>query len=120
MALTQFIPKEERQHQGTLINAMAQAVYGTAEDAAFTEEFVPPAGRVPAPKVASFAGFMQRAPQCLWAVYSDDSQSEVVGFILIGNQPHPNAIGFGIKKSFAGKGIMRKAWEEIKTHPCIN
>lgn len=32
MALTQFILKEERQRQSALINAMAQAVYGTAED----------------------------------------------------------------------------------------
>jgi len=115
MALTKFIPKEERQHQSTLINAMAQAVYGTVEDTAFTEEFVPPAGRVPAPKVPNFAGFLQRVPQCLWAVYSDDTQSEVVGFISI----YQNEIGFGLNRKHARKRLMYKSWNEIKLDPCL-
>ncbi len=120
MPLTQFIPREERQQQSALIHAMAQAVYGTAEDAAFTEEFVPPGGRVPENKVTNFARFMSSAPTCLWALFEDDTQQNVVGFVLIANVPHNNSIGFGIKKAYARQGLMKKAWEEIKNHPCIN
>lgn len=120
MAITKFINLNERQQESLLINQIATAVYGTPEDTAFMEEFIPPRGRVPELKIPNFSGFLTSYPTCLWAVFSDDLQKEVVGFILIANKPHPNAIGFGIKKAFSRKGIMHKAWEEIKTQPCIN
>lgn len=120
MAITQFIPKEERQQQSALIHAMAQAVYGTAEDAAFTEEFVPVGAQPKNNKALAFGNFITNMPTCLWALFDDDTQQNVVGFILIADKPHTNSIGFGIKKAYARQGLMKKAWEEIKNHPCIN
>ena len=117
--MTQFIPLEDRQQQRALINAIAEAVYGTAEDAAFSEEFVPPGGRVPSNKVTNFAIFLARTPTCLWALFEDDTQQKVIGFILIANVPHSNSIGFGLNKSYARNGLMKKAWEEIKNDQCI-
>lgn len=118
MPLTQFINKEHQQ-QISLIKAIALAVYGTSEDAAFMEDFVPPGARVPGNKVINFATFIARTPTCLWALFEDETQQNVVGFVLIANVPHANSIGFGIKKAHARKGLMTKAWEEIKKHPCI-
>jgi hypothetical protein len=117
MTLTQFIPREERQQQSALIHAMAQAVYGTAEDAAFTEEFVPPGGRVGEPKIQNFANFLITQPERLWAIYSDESHSTIAGFFLI---MKGNEIGFGLNSSFSGKKIMTKAWKDICIHPAIS
>lgn len=119
MPTTQLIPLENRLQQRALINAIAQAVYGTAEDASFLEEFVPLGGRVPSNKVTNFANFLSRTPTCLWALFEDDTQQKVIGFILIANVPHTNSIGFGLNKSYARNGLMKKAWEEIKNDQCI-
>jgi RimJ/RimL family protein N-acetyltransferase len=117
MPITQFIPKEERQHQSALIHAMAQAVYGTAEDAAFTEEFVPERGKVGEPKVQIFTNFLINNTDRLWAIFSDANKTDIAGFFLI--MPS-DEIGFGLKSTFSGQNIMTKAWKEIAVHPAIN
>ena len=116
MSITKFIPYGERQLNRELIVSIASAVFGTTDDADFLENFIPFAGRVPEPKVNAFTRYLIGGPRCLWAVYHGE---QVVGFITISDQPHTNAIGFGIKSSFSARGIMAQAWAEIKNHPCI-
>lgn len=100
-----------------LIKQIAHAVFGSDEDIRFTEEFVPKAGRIPAPKRDNFSQFLTYGPKYLWAVFPDDSTIKPVGFILIADRPHFNSIGFGINKRFSKQGLMSKAWLEIKNSP---
>jgi RimJ/RimL family protein N-acetyltransferase len=116
MAKTQLIPREDRQQQNALIIEISQAVFGSTEDAEFIEEFVPFSGRVPEPKAQNYSRFLSSSPTYLWAIYSDDIQEEIAGFILI--MPD-NEIGFGLKKSLSNQGVMSKAWEEIIKHPFL-
>lgn len=109
-----YIGRHERIQNRELLNQISTAIFGTPEDINFAEEFVPPAGKIPNPKVANFAGFLVNGPKHLWAVFSDDNPKIPVGFILIADMPHTNSIGFCIKRNFAIKGLMRQAWEEIK------
>ena len=114
---TTFIPFGERQINHDVIESIANAVYGNAEDAEFLEQYVPLRGRVPVPKVNIFTNCLIRAPRCLWAVSHEE---QVVGFITIGDYgEHVNVIGFGIKLEFARHGIMAQAWAEIRNHSSI-
>lgn len=116
MSKTKFISREDRQRQKSLLIEISQAVFGSIEDAEFLEEFVPSSGRVPEPKVQNYSLFLSSSPTYLWAIYADDNQFEIAGFILI--MPD-NEIGFGLKKSFSNRNIMSKAWEEIIKHPSL-
>lgn len=118
--ITKFISKEERTQNLVLINEIANAVYNIPEDIQFVEEYIPDGNKVPGnDKVSKFSNFLIHLPNNLWAVYENDSQQNVVGFILISNKPHKNSTGFGIKKYFSQNGIMKRAWNEIKTHASI-
>jgi len=96
------------------IRGIATSCFGNDEQVQFIEEYIPARGRVPEPKVANFEGFLLRATKHLWAIYENDAQNSVVGFVLIADIPHQNSIGFGIEVNYARQGIMRKAWEEIE------
>lgn len=109
-----YVGRPERVQNRELLNKIAEAIFGAPEDVLFAEEFVPPAGKIPSPKVANFAGFLFNSPKHLWAIFSDDNPKIPVGFILIADMPDTNSIGFCIKRNFARKGLMRQAWEEIK------
>ena len=117
--ITHFIPLNERNEQKALINQIGNVVFGTIESAKFAEEFIPEGGRLPSPKSQNFSKFLINYPTCLWAVYTDMTKSALAGFILISNLPHDNAIGFGLNPEFKGKGLMSRAWEEIKTNECV-
>ena len=110
MGICEFIPQGRREDAA---EGIALAVFGTPEAAAFSEAFVPLRARAPHPKARHFAQFLSRHARLLWCVYSDEQHSEVAGFILIGDLPHPNAIGFGLAPQFAGRGLMTRAWTEI-------
>jgi RimJ/RimL family protein N-acetyltransferase len=106
------IPQASRQSSQELIHSIAEAVFGTREEALFAEAFVPSGGRVPEPKVRNFAMFLMRGPRLLWAIKFN---SAVVGFILVSDMPFPNALGMRINSKYAGKGIMTKALKEVLT-----
>ena len=90
---------------------IAEAVFGTSELAAFTEEFVPLRGRVPSPKVGNFASYLNRAVKDLFAILNphNGNNEEIIGFILLSDTPHKHALGIGINKKFVGKGIAKTA-----------
>jgi len=112
----EFIPRQNRQHQHALLLEIANAVFGDAQKIGFMEEFVPPGGRAPSPKVQNFADFLINYPKCLWAVRFNNI---VVGFILIADMPHRNSIGFGIDFNYKEKVIMKAAWALISLDKCI-
>ena len=90
---------------------IAEAVFGTSELTAFTEEFVPLRGRVPSPKVGNFASYLNRAVKDLFAILNPNNgnNEEIIGFILLSDTPHKHALGIGINKNFVGKGIAKTA-----------
>ncbi|GAA4074104.1 hypothetical protein GCM10022389_19560 [Flavobacterium cheonanense] len=106
-----FIPRTDRNTKRALINEIAEAVFGTAEQSAFSEEFVPVGGRVPAPKKENFANFLINVPELLWAVQYNE---KTIGFILIFNIPDPSSIGFSINSNFANKGIATDAFTLVR------
>lgn len=116
MITTIYIPNNERTAQKQLIYEIADAVYGSAEKISFMEEFVPPGGRVPHPQAEWFAQYLSLHPKLLWAV---GYKKQIVGFILIADVPHHNAIGFGIDCRYANCGIMSHAFTMIKSSPEI-
>lgn len=87
-----------------LANRIGNAVFTTADDFAFIHEYVPMGARVPS--AMAFANFAATNTRSLAGVIDDD---QMVGFILISDTPHRNAIGFGIKRDFANQGIMTEA-----------
>ena len=109
-----YIGQTERVQNRELLNKIAEAIFGTPEDINFAEEFVPPDGKTQNPKVATFVEFLTNYTNHLWGIFSDDNPKIPLGFILIADMPHPNSIGFCIKRNFARKGLMRQAWEEIR------
>jgi RimJ/RimL family protein N-acetyltransferase len=111
-----FIPSHERNRHRNTLNEIALAIYGSPEKIIFSEEFIPPGGRVPGDKVSNFSDYLVYGPNLLWAVKFHD---KVVGFILIGNQPHPNSIGFSIDKNYAHQGIASAAFNLIRNNPLI-
>lgn len=116
MIRTKFIPRNERLENYQLIREISEAIFGSDDDTNFAEFFVPLGGRVPKPQSENFEKFLINAPTCLWAIYSGDC---VVGFILIGDIPHPNSIGFSINSKYSNQGIMKKAWKQICDNPNI-
>ena len=112
-----YIGRHERVQNRELLNQISTAIFGTPEDVLFAEEFVPPDGKIPNPKVATFVNFLTNYTNHLWGIFADDNLKIPVGFILIADNPHPNSIGFCIKRKFARKGLMRQAWEEIRKSP---
>ncbi|GMU87260.1 MAG: hypothetical protein AMXMBFR48_25010 [Ignavibacteriales bacterium] len=116
MISTIYIPREERLAQKDLIRRIAEAVYDSEEKISFMEEFVPPGGRVPHPQAELFAQYLSMDPRQLWAV---SYKKQVVGFILIADIPHRNAVGFGIDCRYANCGIMSHAFTLIKSSPEI-
>jgi hypothetical protein len=111
-----FIPKNERNNHRNTLHEIAVAIYGTPEKAGFAEEFIPPGGIVPHVKVDNFKNYLEYGPNLLWAVRHDE---KVVGFILIGDMPHNNAIGFSIDMSYANQGISSAAFQLIINNPAI-
>lgn len=116
MISTIYIPREERLAQKDLLRRIAEAVYDSGEKISFIEEFVPPGGRVPTPQAERFAQNLAIFPRQLWAV---SYKKQVVGFILIADIPHRNAVGFGIDCCYARRGIMSHAFNLIKNSPEI-
>jgi RimJ/RimL family protein N-acetyltransferase len=111
-----FIPRHERNSHRNTLNEIALAIYGTPEKIIFSEEFIPPGGRVPGDKVRNFSNYLVTGPNLLWAVKFHD---KVVGFILIGDKPYHNAIGFSIDKNYAYQGIASAAFNLIRNNPYI-
>ena len=109
-----YIGRHERIQNRELLNQISTAIFGAPEDINFAEEFVPPKAKISSPKVVTFVEFLTNYTNHLWAIFSDDNPKIPVGFILIADIPHPNSIGFCIKRNFARKGLMRQAWEEIR------
>jgi RimJ/RimL family protein N-acetyltransferase len=117
MTTTIFIEKNQRIANKNLINEIADSVYGSIEQAAYSEEFIPERGRVQIPKNKIFANFLLSSPKLLWAIQYDNT---TVGFILIGDMPHHNAMGISINSEYSRKGIATEAFNQIKTHPEIS
>jgi RimJ/RimL family protein N-acetyltransferase len=88
-------------NQRDLAARIAEAVFGTQEDRDFLNHYVPHGARVPS--TDAFAQFAATGVKCLAGVKSDD---QMVGFILVADVPQHHSIGFGIKRDFAGQGIM--------------
>ena len=118
MTTTIFIERSLRHipANGILINEIANSVFGSVEQSAFSEEFIPVRCRVPNPKSEHFANFLLNSPRLLWAIQYN---STTVGFILIGDIPHRNAIGISINSEYSSKGIALEAFNQIKSHPEI-
>ena len=57
MTTTIFIEKNQRFANQNLINEIADSVFGSEEQVAFSEKFVPVGCRVPSPKSQNFANF---------------------------------------------------------------
>ncbi len=102
MSFTKLIPREQRQQHSDLIQDISNAIYGTPEAAIFAEEHIPEPECVPAPKVKFFKNYLMCSTQHLWAVYASKDQKIVVGYVLIGDEPHHNSIGFGINPKYFG------------------
>lgn len=111
MTTTIFIAKSERGNHTALIKEVAEACFGNDVKANFMEEFVPDGGKVPGLKTQSFAEYLIKFPKLLWVIQFD---GKTVGFITVSDLPHPNAVGFGIDKEYAGKGIVSEAFEQVK------
>jgi RimJ/RimL family protein N-acetyltransferase len=111
-----FIEKSQRFANQNLINEIADSVFGSSEQAAFSEEFVPEGCRVPNPKSQNFARFLLNVPKLLWAIRYEN---RTVGFILIQDMPHRNAMGIIINSVYSKKGIALEAFNQIKSHPEI-
>jgi RimJ/RimL family protein N-acetyltransferase len=111
-----FIPRHERNMHRNTLHEIAVAIYGTPEKTLFAEEFIPPGGRVPHEKVTSFTNYLEYGPNLLWAVRHDE---QVVGFILIGDRPNHNSIGFSIDKAYAYQGVATAAFQLISNNPAI-
>jgi RimJ/RimL family protein N-acetyltransferase len=116
MTTTIFIPLNERRNHFPLLSEIAEACFGDNDKANFSEEFVPPGGKVPAPKAENFVRFLGSRPKLLWAIQHN---AKTVGFILISDIPYQNSIGFGIDVNYAGKGIVTEAFNQIKCHEQI-
>lgn len=116
MVKVEFISLNDRREKSDVIKRVAEAVYGSPEKSAYSEQFIPIRGQVPEPKVVNFTKFLINIPKCLWVVYFNDL---IVGFILIIDMPHPNSIGFGIDVDFSSKGITYDAWLLVKSDVCI-
>jgi RimJ/RimL family protein N-acetyltransferase len=116
MTTTIFIEKSQRLVNKSIINEIANSVFGTDVQAAFSEEFVPMRCRVPNPKSVHFANFISNSPKLLWAIQYNKI---TVGFIIIGDMPHSNAMGIIINSEYSGKGIASEAFNQIRTHPEI-
>lgn len=116
MTEAEFIPRQNRLNEVALIGQISNAVFGDNLKAEFTERYVPDRGKVPGSKVQNFSSFLQRMPTCLWALRY---QGTVVGFILIGDIPHANSIGFGIDVNYANMGILSEALVQIRKSDCI-
>jgi ribosomal protein S18 acetylase RimI-like enzyme len=105
-----YIKKVDKSNLGDCLK-IAEAVFGTTELAAFTEEFVPLRGRVPSPKVENFGNYLNRVVKDLFAILNPNSgnNDEIIGFILLSDTPHNHSLGIGINKNFVGKGIAKTA-----------
>jgi hypothetical protein len=112
----EFIPKNERRYQIDTLSQISNAIFGNDTETAFSEYYIPNAGRLPKPKPQNFTQFLVNGPNYLWAIKVDNT---AVGFVLIADMPHANSIGFSINSKYANKGIMTRAWAEISTHPDI-
>ena len=117
MTTTIFIEKSQRFANRNLINEIANSVFGSDEKAAFSEEFVPVRCRVPYPKSEQFANYLLNSPRLLWAIQYDNT---TVGFILIGDIPHRNAMGISINHKYSRRGVASEAFSQIKSHPEIS
>ena len=113
MTTTIFIPINERNAKRNLIEEISEVVFGNEEQANFAEEFVPVRCRVPNPKTTFFTNFLIKGPRLLWAIQYN---GKTVGFILIGDSPHNNAIGFSINSEYSNKKITSDAFEMIRHH----
>ena len=98
------IPLGQRGQHRQLIQEIARAIYGTPEEVAFAETYIPLGGRVPgrnpAEKQNNFARYLLDGPRLLWAIKEN---GQTVGFVMIG-MPHPqslNTIGFSINSHYA-------------------
>jgi hypothetical protein len=98
------------------IKGIVTAFLGTEEQVEYAEQFIPEGARLPAPKAANFERYLFGGRPHLWAIYDSDDQRMIVGFILIGDAPHKNSIGFGINMNHARRGLMKRAWNEIRPH----
>jgi RimJ/RimL family protein N-acetyltransferase len=117
MTTTIFIEKSQRLANRNLINEIANSVFGSEEKAAFSEEFVPVRCRVPKPKSEQFANYLLNSPRLLWAIQFNKT---TVGFILIGDMPHRNAMGISINHEYYRKGVASEAFSQIKSHSEIS
>lgn len=113
MTTTIFIARNERIENKILITEIADSVFGTVEQSTFSEEFVPLRCRVPSPKSQNFERFLFNVPKLLWAI---QYENRTVGFILIQDMPHRNAMGISINSEYSGKGVATEAFNQIKSH----
>lgn len=111
-----FIPNNERRNKIDILQQISNSVFGDRQEIEFSELYIPIGGRVPNPKSENFTNFLIYGPNLLWAIKEDN---DVIGFALIADSPHNNAIGFGINSNHANQGIMKKVWKEICNNPAV-
>lgn len=114
MPVTKYL--EGKNSHPNEVAEIAIACFGTNEQACFMEKFIPEGAKIPVPKAANFEKFLSNEVKHLWAVYDGAINNKIVGFILISDIFHPNALGVGMNVDHAKKGLMRQAWEEIEPH----
>ena len=89
---------------------IANALYGDQQRLEFSEKYLPFSERFVDPKVEDLASYLfnDDSIKHFWAVLDYESNVEI-GYILITNLPHYNAIGYSIDVNYSNKGVMKKA-----------
>ncbi len=94
--------------------AIANALYGDQQRIDFSERYLPENQKFENPKVLDAAKYLFEDDSIIhfWSVM-DDSSAKEIGYILITNLPHHNAIGYSIDVNYANQGIMKKALKSM-------
>lgn len=110
-----YISDKDITTKNKFVNSISNAIYETTEDAEFNDAFVPVQARPPQNQTTNFSRFLLNGTKALWSIHtsSEKNEDDIIGFILIADLPHKNAIGFGLKKEFSNRGIMKKACKEV-------
>lgn len=111
----EYLPRSTRSQNREIVGEIAAAIHASDAQSEYTElhmpDFVRKMGSNFEDKRRGFFGMLMDQPRDLWAV---KFEGKVVGFILIINPDGRDRIGFGINSKFAGKGILLKAFNQIK------
>lgn len=112
----EYLPKSTRSQNREIVKEIAEAIHASDAQSEYTElhmpDFVRKMGSNFEDKRRGFYGMLMDQPRDLWAV---KFEGKIVGFIVTHNPGDgKDRIGFGINSKFSGKGILLKAFNQIK------